>query len=299
MLNLLKSHIRKIRYATMIISVILTLGAIGSFFSYGLNLGLDFTGGEVTEVNLDKGISNHQLLSVLQPKLGDFVTVTPSGENGRWMIRYATEEKEILPILDQTLSQISTKHEIVSNSQVGSQVGVELLEQGGMALFVSLTLILIYLSFRFEWRLASGALFALFHDVILVLGFFTFTQLEFNLTAFAAILAVLGYSLNDSIIIADRIRDSLINKPNGDIKEINDHAIISTFSRTMVTSGTTLITISALWIMGGESLNSFSSAMFIGVLAGTWSSISIGTVIPEKLKLNPIHYQKIKVDTMP
>ncbi len=188
---------------------------------------------------------------------------------------------------------------MVSNSIVGAQVGQDLFEQGGLALLVSVLTILAYLCFRFEWRLASGSLFALAHDVLLVLGFFAITQMEFNLTVFAAILAILGYSLNDSIIIADRIRELLIAKQSWKTEEINDQAVIATFSRTMVTSGTTLITVGALWIMGGAALAGFSTAMFIGVLSGTWSSISIGTVLPERLKLEPKHYLPVEIDSAP
>jgi preprotein translocase subunit SecF len=159
--------------------------------------------------------------------------------------------------------------------------------------------ILGYLCFRFEWRLASGSLLALVHDVVLVLGFFAATQMEFNLTVFAAILAILGYSLNDSIIIADRIRELLLAKQTTPTEEINDQAVLATFSRTMVTSGTTLMTVSALWIMGGSALQGFAIAMFIGILSGTWSSISIGTVLPEWLKLEPKHYLPVEVDDAP
>ncbi len=120
--------------------------------------------------------------------------------------------------------------------------------------------------------------------------------MEFNLTVFAAVLAILGYSLNDSIIIADRIRELLIAKQSWKTEDINDQAVIATFSRTMVTSGTTLITVGALWIMGGAPLAGFSTAMFIGVLSGTWSSISIGTVLPEWLKLEPKHYLPVEIE---
>ena len=182
---------------------------------------------------------------------------------------------------------------------VGSQVGQDLVDQGGLALLISMMCILGYLCFRFEWRLASGSLLALIHDVVLVLGFFALTQMEFNLTVFAAILAILGYSLNDSIIIADRIRELLVAKQSTPIEDINDQAVIATFSRTMVTSGTTLLTVTALWIMGGNALEGFAIAMFIGILSGTWSSISIGTVLPEWLKLEPKHYLPTEVDSAP
>ncbi|MGL4836796.1 MAG: protein translocase subunit SecF, partial [Shewanella sp.] len=181
----------------------------------------------------------------------------------------------------------------------GPQIGQELAEQGGLALLVAMLCILGYLSYRFEWRLASGAIFALVHDVVFVLAFFALTQMEFNLTILAAVLAILGYSLNDSIIIADRIRELLIAKPQLPIQTINNQAIVATFSRTMVTSGTTLMTVGALWIMGGGPLEGFSIAMFIGILTGTFSSISVGASLPELLGLTSEHYQVPQLSDTP
>nr|WP_321273529.1 protein translocase subunit SecF [uncultured Vibrio sp.] len=300
MVKILQQHIRRIRYFTTVVSLILTVIALAALGMRGLNLGLDFTGGMVTEIRIDKQLTNQDLLSALQPELGESTSVTRSGEEGRWVIRYsAPEQGQELPSVADVLKPISHQVDVVSNSIVGAQVGQNLFEQGGLALLVSVLTILAYLCFRFEWRLASGSLFALAHDVVLVLGFFAITQMEFNLTVFAAILAILGYSLNDSIIIADRIRELLIAKQSWKTEEINDQAVIATFSRTMVTSGTTLITVGALWIMGGSALAGFSTVMFIGVLSGTWSSISIGTVLPERLKLEPKHYLPVEIDSAP
>ncbi|MFA0476513.1 protein translocase subunit SecF [Vibrio breoganii] len=300
MVKFIKHNIRKVRYFTTVISVLLTVVAIAAIGLKGLNLGLDFTGGMVTEVQLDKSLSSNQIMKQLQPEMGESVSVTSAGEEGRWVIRYSVPEDGSDAVdVGSVLSSYSDQVDVVSNSIVGSQVGQDLFEQGGLALMISILSILGYLCFRFEWRLASGSLFALFHDVILVLGFFALTQMEFNLTVFAAILAILGYSLNDSIIIADRIRELLVAKQDKSAKWVNDQAVIATFSRTMVTSGTTLITVGALWVMGGSALAGFSTAMFIGVLSGTWSSISIGTVLPEWLNLEAKHYQPVEVDAAP
>ncbi|MEZ9675333.1 protein translocase subunit SecF [Vibrio breoganii] len=300
MVKFFKHNIRNVRYFTTVISVLLTVVAIAAIGFKGLNLGLDFTGGMVTEVQLDKSLSSNQIMKQLQPEMGESVSVTSAGEEGRWVIRYSVPEDGSDAVdVGSVLSSYSDQVDVVSNSIVGSQVGQDLFEQGGLALMISILSILGYLCFRFEWRLASGSLFALFHDVILVLGFFALTQMEFNLTVFAAILAILGYSLNDSIIIADRIRELLVAKQDKSAKWVNDQAVIATFSRTMVTSGTTLITVGALWVMGGSALAGFSTAMFIGVLSGTWSSISIGTVLPEWLNLEAKHYQPVEVDAAP
>ncbi|PMG02960.1 protein-export membrane protein SecF [Vibrio breoganii] len=300
MVMFFKHNIRKVRYFTTVVSILLTVVAIAAIGLKGLNLGLDFTGGMVTEVQLDKSLSSNQIMKQLQPEMGESVSVTSAGEEGRWVIRYSVPEDGSDAVdVGSVLSSYSDQVDVVSNSIVGSQVGQDLFEQGGLALMISILSILGYLCFRFEWRLASGSLFALFHDVILVLGFFALTQMEFNLTVFAAILAILGYSLNDSIIIADRIRELLVTKQDKSAKWVNDQAVIATFSRTMVTSGTTLITVGALWVMGFSALAGFSTAMFIGVLSGTWSSISIGTVLPEWLNLEAKHYQPVEVDAAP
>lgn len=295
-----KQRIREIRSITSIISLVLMIISLGAIATNGLNMGLDFTGGMVTEVKVDNSISHEKMVETLQPALGQFTNVTHADQAGRWMVRYPIPaEGEQTADLVKVLSPISNQVEVISNSMVGSQVGQDLIDQGGLALMISMLSILGYLCFRFEWRLASGSLLALLHDVVLVLGFFAASQMEFNLTVFAAILAILGYSLNDSIIIADRIRELLVAKQELPIEKINDDAVIATFSRTMVTSGTTLLTVSALWIMGGAALQGFSIAMFIGILSGTWSSISIGTVLPEWLKLEPKHYLPVEIDSAP
>lgn len=300
MIEYFKARIRPIRYITGLVSMLLVVVSVATLASKGLNMGLDFTGGMVTEAIIDRWVTKTELIAQLQPALGDSVTATPSGEDGRWVIRYPLADQAAAPLeIDALLHQLSTQVEIVSNSMVGSQVGEDLVNQGGLALLICLLSILAYLSFRFEWRLASGALLALLHDVVLVIGFFALTQMEFNLTVFAAILAVLGYSLNDSIIIADRIRELLIAKQQTPTAAINDQAVIATFSRTMVTSGTTLMTIAALWLMGGAPLQGFAIAMFIGVISGTWSSISIGTVLPEWFGLKAKHYLKPEIDSAP
>ncbi|KIE21269.1 preprotein translocase subunit SecF [Vibrio sinaloensis] len=300
MVEFLKQNIRKIRYVTSIVSVALMVVSLVALGARGLNMGLDFTGGMVTEVQVDKSLTSNDLLNTLKPELGEFTSVTHSDDAGRWVIRYPIPEAgQTIPDINQVLSKVSHHVSVVSSSMVGSQVGDDLVDQGGLALLISMMCILGYLCFRFEWRLASGSLLALIHDVVLVLGFFAATQMEFNLTVFAAILAILGYSLNDSIIIADRIRELLVAKQSTPTETINDQAVIATFSRTMVTSGTTLMTVSALWLMGGNALEGFAVAMFIGILSGTWSSISIGTVLPEWLKLEPKHYLPVEVDSAP
>lgn len=290
-------NLTKWRYISSAISIFLMLASLTIIGVKGFNWGLDFSGGVVTEVQLDKRITTSELQPLLNAAYQQEVTVISASEPGRWVLRYADTAQSNVDIA-QTLAPLG-EVQVLNTSIVGPQVGKELAEQGGLALLVAMLAILGYLSYRFEWRLASGALFALVHDVIFVLAFFALTQMEFNLTVLAAVLAILGYSLNDSIIIADRIRELLIAKPKLAIQEINNQAIVATFSRTMVTSGTTLMTVGALWIMGGGPLEGFSIAMFIGILTGTFSSISVGTSLPEFLGLAPEHYQVKPISDTP
>lgn len=291
------------RYISSAISIFLMLTSLSIIGVKGFNWGLDFTGGVVTEVQLDSKITSSELQPLLNAAYQQDVTVISASEPGRWVLRYSetksadTQQGNI--DIQQALAPLNSEVQVLNSSVVGPQIGQELAEQGGLALLVAMLSILGYLSYRFEWRLASGALFALVHDVIFVLAFFALTQMEFNLTVLAAVLAILGYSLNDSIIIADRIRELLIAKPKLSIQAINNQAIVATFSRTMVTSGTTLMTVGALWIMGGGPLEGFSIAMFIGILTGTFSSISVGTSLPEFLGLSPEHYKVEVISDMP
>lgn len=290
----------KWRYASSILSIALMLLSLGIIGIKGFNWGLDFTGGVVTEIQLDKRITASEIQPLMVAAYQQEVSVISASEPGRWVLRYANipdenQRPELLTVLAPLQSDIN----VLNSSIVGPQVGQELVEQGGLALLMAMLCIMGYLSYRFEWRLASGALLALVHDVVFVLAFFALSQLEFNLTVLAAILAILGYSLNDSIIIADRIREQLVIKPQWNITDINNLAVKSTFSRTMVTSGTTLLTVVALWIMGGAPLEGFSIAMFIGILTGTWSSISIGATFPELLGLNSDHYRVIPLPVTP
>ncbi|NBI55363.1 protein translocase subunit SecF [Photobacterium alginatilyticum] len=290
-MSLMIKNATKWRHFTSIVSVLLMVISIFMVASRGLNWGLDFTGGVVSEIQLDPAITSSEIEPLLQAGLNQEVSVVSAGEQGRWVLRYAVPETyEQAPSIVQLLAPLATEVSVLNTSIVGPQVGQELAEQGGLALLVAVLCILGYLSYRFEWRLASGSLFALAHDVIFVLGFFAATQMEFNLTVLAAVMAILGYSLNDSIIIADRIRELLIAKPDKPIQAINNEAIAATFSRTLVTSGTTLMTVGALWLLGGGPLEGFAVALFIGIITGTWSSISVGTSLPELFGLRAEHY---------
>lgn len=188
----------RLRHIGTLISCVLIVLSVISLCTKGLNFGLDFTGGMISEVKLDTTLTAAQIQTHLESALHQPVTVVSSGEPGDWVLRYAAPHNmSTQPDLKNVLASLSPEVEMINVSLVGPQVGQELAEQGGLAVLVTLLVILGYLSVRFEWRLASGALLALVHDIVLLLGFISITGMEFNLTVLAALLAVLGYSLND------------------------------------------------------------------------------------------------------
>ncbi|MCK8079236.1 protein translocase subunit SecF [Vibrio sp. 1CM24A] len=289
---MIKSHTLFTRIRTYMswISVLLFSFSVLMIGIKGFNWGLDFTGGVVAEVVVDSGLSAPTINQHLNEALQQEVQLVSSGEEGRWTVRYTQIDNVTAPI-QNVLGAISDSVQVLNSSVVGPQVGQDMVEQGGLAIIACFVLTMLYLSYRFEWRLALGALAALVYDVVVVLGLFALLQLEFNLTVLAAVLAVLGYSLNDSIIIADRARELLRGNPNGKTSHLINDAVKATLSRTLVTSGTTFVTVSCLWLLGGASLEGFAIALCVGIVSGTWSSISIGVTLPQMLKLSPLHYQ--------
>ncbi|MGR5285105.1 protein translocase subunit SecF [Vibrio maritimus] len=284
-------NVTKIRQLMTMISLILLTLSIISIASRGFNWGLDFTGGVVADIQTKSDVSQVDLKSHLDLALNQDVQVTAAGSEGHWQLRFNDTNLDLREVLNQALSPVDSHFHITNSSVIGPQVGLEMVEQGGLAILACFVLTLLYLSYRFEWRLALGSIAALLYDVVIVLGLFAVTQIEFNLTVFAALLAVMGYSLNDSIIISDRIREVFRAEPDGKTDALLDQSIASTLSRTLVTSGTTLVTVSALWLLGGSALEGFAIALCVGIFSGTWSSISIGTLLPTHVGLQPNHYK--------
>ena len=177
----------------------------------------------------------------------------------------------------EAVSQSSNNVELLSSEYVSAQVGEELTEQGGLAMIFALIMIMIYIVFRFQWKFSIGAVLALIHDVLITLGIFSFFQITFDLAVLAAILAVVGYSLNDTIVIFDRIRENFRSMRRTETLEVLNASITQTISRTIITSSTTLMVLLALYFMGGQSLSGFSVALIIGVLIGTYSSIFVAS----------------------
>ena len=300
-----KKGLTLVRYIGLYSSMILVLLSLLVIQIRGFNLAVDFTGGVITEIQTDHPVGQEQLHTALEKVIPSSFSLTQGNTDLQWSIHQAITNND-MPESSSLMNDITNYTEngqqnntidnllisVLSSSVIGPQVGDELVESGGIAMIASLVSMLLYLSLRFEWRLASGAVLALFHDIILVLGFFSLFQIEFDLTVLAAILAVIGYSLNDSIVISDRIREMLRdNKVTGMLGEVIDSAIVSTLTRTLITSGTTLSTVSAIWLLAGQPLQGFSIALFVGIMVGTYSSIFLSATIPELLNLNRDHYQ--------
>ncbi|MEZ8720174.1 protein translocase subunit SecF [Vibrio pomeroyi] len=285
------SNMTRLRKVMSVISILLFMSSVMLVAVKGFNWGLDFTGGVVAEVQLSDQVTKDDLKTKLDAAFQQDVQVVGMAEQDRWTLRYSQLTDAPQPNLVDVLSSVSDQVQVLNSSVVGPQVGQDMVDQGGLAVLVCFLMIMLYLSVRFEWRLALGALAAIIYDVTLILGLFAFTQFEFNLTVLAAVLAILGYSLNDSIIIADRVREMLRGNPNGDTDNLLNESVKATFSRTMVTSGTTLITVSALWLLGGAALQGFAIALVVGIVSGTWSSVSVGITLPKLLGLQPCHYQ--------
>ena len=270
-----------IRRITTILSIVLMILSGLSLVTRGLNPGIDFTGGFQIEVSFQEAPEIQQVRLDLSRSGFDDAIVQNSGSATDLMIRTAPREgvdsRKVGNQIIEAVSQSSNNVELLSSEYVSAQVGEELTEQGGLAMIFALIMIMIYIVFRFQWKFSIGAVLALIHDVLITLGIFSFFQLTFDLAVLAAILAVVGYSLNDTIVIFDRIRENFRSMRRSETIEILNTSITQTISRTIITSSTTLMVLLALYFMGGQSLSGFSVALIIGVLIGTYSSIFVAS----------------------
>jgi len=252
-----------------------------SIISKGLNPGIDFTGGFQVEVSYEQSPEIESIRNNLSAAGFNDAIVQNSGSATDIMIRIAPREgldsRTVGKLIIDNLNQSSNSVELMSSEYVSAQVGEELTEQGGLAMVFALIMIMIYIVFRFQWKFSIGAVMALIHDVLITIGVFSFFQITFDLAVLAAILAVVGYSLNDTIVIFDRIRENFRSMRRAETLDILNSSITQTISRTMITSSTTLMVLLSLYIMGGQSLQGFSLALIIGVLIGTYSSIFIAS----------------------
>ena len=270
------------RKIAAVFSILLVLISPVSLVKQGLNLGIDFTGGTIIELAYQDEAKLDAIRTTL--KTGGFndAAVQNFGSIRDVLIylpviaskNMADLSNEVVAVLQQDSDQPIDVRRV---EFVGPQVGEELTEDGGLAMLYALIGILIYVSFRFEYRFAIGSVVALIHDVIITLGIFSLFRLEFDLTVLAAILAVIGYSLNDTIVVFDRIRETFLRKRKGDSLEIVNSALNDTLSRTLMTSGTTLLVVISLYLFGGTVIHDFAIALLLGIVVGTYSSIYIAS----------------------
>lgn len=272
-----------LRIPALILSTILILGSLFSLATNQLNWGLDFTGGTLIEVGYEQGANLEEIRMTLEKaNFGDAI-VQNFGSSQDVLIRIAPRDGvKAETIGDQVM--IALRAEVPNVDQrriefVGPNVGEELTEQGGLAMLVALICILIYVAMRFEYRFALGSVAALAHDVILTLGLFSVLQLEFDLTVLAAVLAVIGYSLNDTIVVSDRIRENFRKIRKAEPEEIINISLTQTLNRTIITSLTTILVLVALFYKGGALIHGFATALLFGVVIGTYSSVYIASAV--------------------
>ena len=296
------------RKTALAISLIVVLLSVGSLFVRGLNLGIDFTGGTVIEVGYPQGVELSPIRSALEAEGFTNPVVQHFGTAKDVLIRIAPQEgvnqaemaDKILLLLRQATANGEVEMRRVEF--VGPQVGEDLRDDGGLAVLFALFGILVYIALRFEYRFALGSIAALIHDVVITVGFFSFFRIEFDLTVLAAILAVIGYSLNDTIVVFDRIRENFRKLRKATPVEVVNGSVNQTLARTMVTSLTTLMVLLALFFLGGEIIQSFALALIVGVIVGTYSSIYVASSLVlmlgiSKVDLMPV--QKEEVDDRP
>jgi preprotein translocase subunit SecF len=270
------------RKLAVLFSTALILISLGSIIVNSLNWGIDFTGGTLIEVGYPDSVELQPIRDSLEKAgFGDAI-VQHFGTASDVLIRIAPRgDQSSASLSDQVVSTLREQNvevEMRRQEFVGPQVGEELTEDGGLAMIYALIGILIYVAMRFEYRFAIGSVVALIHDVIITIGCFALLQIEFDLTVLAAILAVIGYSLNDTIVVFDRIRENFRKVRKGSAEEVVNRSLNQTLSRTMMTSLTTLLVLVALFIFGGELIHGFATALLIGVLIGTYSSIYVASV---------------------
>ena len=266
------------RKVALSVSLLLMLLSFGSLFVKQLNFGLDFTGGTLVDLEFHEPVRIQSIRDTLNDAGYKGVGVSSFGSNQRILIKVSgfssdTLGEEIISLL--TSKSSTSKIELKRSEFVGPQVGSELRDDGGIAMLLALTIMMIYIAFRFQSKFAIAAVLALIHDVVFVFGVFSLFSLDFDLTVLAAILAVIGYSLNDSIVVSDRIRENFRLNRNEDPELLINNSLNQTLGRTLVTSLTTMLVLFSLYFLGGELIKNFSLALIIGVFIGTYSSIFI------------------------
>ena len=278
----------RFRKILLLLSAFLFVGALTSITLRGFNLGLDFSGGSLVEIKYPEPVALETIRSVLEESGFEDYQVVNFGSNLDVLIKIAEQSagSSVGDEVFNTLTAAGLNGELQRNEFVGPQIGSELRDQGGLGMLVALGMILLYVAFRFQYKLALGAVGALGHDVVIILGLFSFFRWDFDLSVLAALLAVIGYSLNDSIVVSDRIRENFRSERALSSIELLNLSLNQTLSRTIITSLTTLLVLFALFFFGGETVKGFSLGLIIGVVIGTYSSLYIVTSILIQLGLS-------------
>ena len=278
-----------------IISIILFALSIILFFFKGLKYGIDFKGGTLIELRTEKSIKASSIRDTLSSmNLGD-VNVKKFGKDGDYLIKVEQKESnnnKLIPEIKKKLTDnLNAEIDFRRVENVGPKVSAELLESSIIAISLALAAMLFYIWIRFEWQFSVGSIIALFHDVVITLGIFSLLSLEINLSIIAAVLTIVGYSMNDTVVIYDRIRENLFKYTKISISDIANLSINETLARTIITSVTTLLALVSIYTLGGEILRGFSFAMILGVIIGTYSSIFVASPI---LKFFKVSYKTLE-----
>jgi preprotein translocase subunit SecF len=287
------------RKAAYVLSLVLLLVSVGTLVAQGLKFGIDFTGGTLIELGYPAEVELEDVRRALSGNNFPGAVVQHFGTSRDVLIRLApqaeTSSADLSTRVYDVLRQASgAEIDLRRVEFVGPQIGGELTEAGGLAMLYALAGILIYVAFRFEFRFAVGAVAALVHDVVIVLGVFSLFQVDFDLSVLAAILAVIGYSLNDTIVVFDRVRENFRKVRKGGTVEVMNGSLNQTLSRTLMTSATTLLVLIALYLVGGEVIRSFAFALIVGIVVGTYSSIYVASPVTLMLGISRSDLMQVK-----
>jgi preprotein translocase subunit SecF len=288
------------RRLAILLSAALVVTSLTALVTRGLNFGIDFTGGTLIEVGYPQAVELEPIRAVLAESGFASAQVQHFGSSRDVLVRIAPQiDKESAQLSEDAKAALQQQNADVETRRVefvGPQVGEDLTEQGALAMIYALIGILIYIMVRFQWRFAPGAVIALIHDVVIIIGVFAVFQFDFDLTVLAALLAIIGYSLNDTIVVFDRIRENFRRMRKGTALEVINTSLNQTISRTLMTSITTLIVLFALFVFGGEVIHDFSLALILGVVVGTYSSIYVASTVTLALGVTKADLMPAKVE---
>lgn len=288
------------RRLAVILSGVLLAVSLAALLTRGLNFGIDFTGGTLIEVGYPQAVELESIRTALEDSGFKGAQAQHFGSSRDVLVRIAPQvDKESAQLSEEALASLRQENADVEMRRiefVGPQVGEDLTEQGALAMIYALIGILIYIMVRFQWRFAPGAVISLIHDVMIIIGVFAVFQFDFDLTVLAAILAIIGYSLNDTIVVFDRIRENFRKMRKGTAVEIINTSLNQTISRTLMTSVTTLLVLVALFVFGGEVIHDFALALIVGVVVGTYSSIYVASTVTLALGVSKADLMPAKIE---